>query len=206
MEAPRDDIELWNAFRQGDETAFSMLYRRHIRILYRYGHKIVSDTRVVEDAIQDLFADLWNSRENLGDTDSVKYYMFRVLRRKVGKNLKYFEGVELPDEEFFPGFDSADSREKEIIEKEQNTFRIQSLQNAIQSLPERQREIISLRYFHEFSHREIAGIMGITLQSVHNLLQKSTKSLRGLLTCNVELLLIISSCPGAWKQLAESYL
>ncbi len=173
-------------------------------MLYRYGHKIVSDTRIVEDAIQDLFADLWNSRQNLGDTDSVRFYLFRVLRRKVGKNLKYFEAGELPDEEYHLDFAGAASREEEIIETEQNAFRIQSLQKAIHHLPDRQREVINLRYFHEFTHQEISGIMDISLQSVHNLLQKSMKSLRGLLMRNPELLLLLWwSLSGDYRQFVD---
>lgn len=174
-------------------------------MLYRYGYKIVSDTQVVEDAIQDLFADLWNSRRNLGDTDSVRFYLFRVLRRKVGKNLKYFEAAELPDEEFLSDFAGTDPREKEIIETEQNAFRIQSLQKAIHHLPDRQREVINLRYFHEFTHQEISGIMGISLQSVHNLLQKSMKSLRSLLTRNPEILLLFWSLSEDYQQFLDYY-
>ncbi len=60
-----------------------MLYKSHIEILYRYGHKLTTDTQLVEDSIQDMFIELWNSRKRLSDTDSIKYYLFRILRRKI---------------------------------------------------------------------------------------------------------------------------
>ncbi len=193
LEKGNNDIELWKAFKKGDENAFSFIYRTHIKALYQYGHKISPDTRVIEDSIQDLFVDLWKSRENLSDTDSIKFYLFRILRRKISRNLLYSDRSE-PLEESQSGLmphsiPGTESYENELIENESRGQQTRQLSHALSQLPSRQKEVVNLRYFHGFSHSRIAELMGISLQSVHNLLQKSMKSLRGLLVENPGLLL-----------------
>jgi len=181
MENSSEDLELWKAFKTGDELAFSQIYQRYIKVLYRYGHKISGDTKVVEDAIQDLFADIWNGRNNLTDPDSVKYYLLRILRRKISRNLEYPNKTEQLDEADTEQFSNTESIENEIVRIEGDDLMARRVQNAILHLSSRQQEAINLRYFHEFSHSQIAEIMDISLQSVHNTLQKAMKGLREVL-------------------------
>jgi len=174
-----NDTDLWSNFRSGDDSAFSMLYQTHIEILYKYGHKLTSDSQVVEDSIQDMFIELWNSRQRLSDTDSIKFYLFRILRRKITQNPlnRKNENVEVLENTF-----SSSSAESQIIDRESEGVRTKMLGKALSKLPPRQQEVVNLRYFHEFNHQQIAGIMNISLQSVHNTLQKSMKGLRDLLS------------------------
>ena len=53
------------------------------------------------------------------------------------------------------------------------------IKDAIKNLPGRQKEAIYLKYFFEFSNREIADIMVLEYQSTSNLLQKAIKTLSG---------------------------
>src|SRR5262245_24498141 len=78
-----DDAALWTAFRMGDEKALVSIFDRFTKLLYNYGYKIVREEDVVKDAIQDLFIELWKNRETLGDTTSIKFYLFKSLRRKL---------------------------------------------------------------------------------------------------------------------------
>ena len=82
-----DDQALWQAFRLGDENAYATLYRSYVKVLFAYGKKLVADEATVEDLVQDLFIDLWQSRERLSDVDSPKFYLFASLRRRIHKNL-----------------------------------------------------------------------------------------------------------------------
>ena len=181
MENSSGDLELWQAFKKGDELAFSQIYGRYIKVLYKYGQKVSSDTKVVEDAIQDLFVDIWNSRSNLTDPESVKYYLMRILRRKISRNLEYPNKTEQLNEFDPDQILNTESIESEMVRIEGDDLMSRKIQNAILHLSSRQQEAINLRYFHNFSHNQIAEIMDISLQSVHNTLQKAMKGLRDLL-------------------------
>ena len=71
------DIEIWLSFKKGDNSAVSFIYREYFPVLYRYGLKFSADTFLIEDTIQDLFADLIKNRETLGDTDNILFYLLK---------------------------------------------------------------------------------------------------------------------------------
>ncbi|TDE12916.1 RNA polymerase sigma factor [Dyadobacter psychrotolerans] len=192
MENDAGDLVLWKAFKTGDGEAFSKIYRLYVKVLYRYGQKISPDTKVVEDAIQDLFVDIWNGRENLTDPDSVKYYLFRILRRKISRILTSPYAAEQLEEQHLEFISPTESFETEMVRLEGDHLKLRKVQDAILQLSSRQQEAINLRYFHDFSHHQIAEIMDISLQSVHNTLQKAMKGLRLVLDHNIEFLFLLS--------------
>lgn len=174
-----EEYVLWLHFKSGDRNAFSKIYSRYVGILYNYGYHILPDTFLVQDAIQDLFADLWRTRQNLSDTSSIKYYLFRSLRRKIHRLTE--------DEQLLDSFPEADqiacipctpSDETLQIESETMDEQIHTLQRALLSLPPRQAEAIRLRFYDGFELHEVANIMQMNEQSVRNLIQRSIRKLR----------------------------
>ncbi len=83
MLSKSQNTSLWNTFRQGDREAFQRIYELHARELVSYGYRITSNVQLIEDSLHDLFIELWQSRENLSETDSIKFYLFRSLRNKI---------------------------------------------------------------------------------------------------------------------------
>jgi DNA-directed RNA polymerase specialized sigma24 family protein len=85
------DLEIWQSFKKGDKNSFTKIYQLYAKSLLNYGVtlRISSNLSVVEDCIQDLFLELWQSRENLTDTDSIKFYLFRALKNKLMRTVKY---------------------------------------------------------------------------------------------------------------------
>lgn len=70
------DFDLWRLFLQSDEQTFATIFDVQSPILYRYGNAITAHSEIVEDSIQDIFIELWNSRTRLKDTDSIRFYLF----------------------------------------------------------------------------------------------------------------------------------
>ncbi|MGV3603676.1 MAG: RNA polymerase sigma factor [Dyadobacter fermentans] len=174
-----DDKVLWQRFRQGDEEAFTALYQRYVRVLYSYGKKLVTEDAVIEDLVQDLFIDLWQSRSRLADAESPRFYLFRSLRRRIHKagNGRFNERWEYIDEGFHP---VELSKESEIIESEQFQKQKDELDAWLKSLPGRQYEVLMLRYYQDFSYSQISEMLTINEQSVRNLVQRAVSKLRQL--------------------------
>jgi RNA polymerase sigma-70 factor (ECF subfamily) len=165
---------LWDALKQGDKAAFGQLYEMHYRPLYSYGYKLFPDTAQVEDAIQDLFIQLWRTRQNLSEVQHVKFYLFRALRRdmaRLSEKRNRFLDIDadhsLFDEPTY--FFEQEEQEKRLTLK---------LMRMLRELPERQMEVITLRFFENFKNEEIAAIMGISEKSVRNTLHKALTHLR----------------------------
>ncbi len=71
-----------------------------------------------------------------------------------------------------------ESAEHVMIRVEESVQQMKRLQQAIESLPFRQQEVIRLRFYDDFSWGEIAGILQINEQSVRNLVQRAVLKLR----------------------------
>ena len=175
------DLQLWKAVKSGDEKAFTFLFEIYHKVLYNYGYKLTSDVALLEDAIQDVFIDVWRLRANLSDEiGSIKFYLFRALRRRVHKatekSLLSEELSSLADEDIL-SLSFSDS-ETILIESESQTLRIARTKELLLALPIRQVEAITLRYYEEFSIAEISEIMNVSSKSVRNFIYKALTTMR----------------------------
>lgn len=97
----------------------------------------------------------------------------RILRELSGKYVTH--QTNLSDEYAFSVEFSADLR---LIEEENEVYQLRKLEQMINSLPARQKELIYLRFYQSLSFEQISEVMQLGRQSVYNLLQKSLNSLR----------------------------
>ncbi len=183
----RADDDLWYSVRGGDEAAFEQLYRRYFQELFNYGKQFLCDEAAVNDAIQDLFVDLWRTRRSLSPARSVKYYLMVSLRRKIHRSLRPDHSLEtdweaLP-ESLLP-FQS--SVEVDFTTKEEKVLQTEKLNVWLGQLPPRQREALVLRYYYNMEYAEVADMLDIKEQTSRNLVQKALHKLR-----EISILLII---------------
>ena len=168
----------WSRFKNGDVNAFESIYKTHVRALINYGLKITDDLDLIKDNIQDLFIELWKSRQNLGDTDQPKFYLFRALRNKLAKALSQQSFVSEAEMQLASNNLLSDHIELELVDKEQQIQTSSTLKQLLAKLPRRQHEAIYLRFYHNFSYEIIASMMNMNYQSVLNLMQRALKSMR----------------------------
>ncbi len=186
--------KLWDAFKEGSKTAFGEIYQKYAALLLNYGSKINSDNSLIEDSIQDLFVDLWNSRKKVSRTSSVKFYLFKALRYKIIRNKSISHSDEMEPLENYMSLLKNSSHEDHCIEMEVQSFQMKRLRDTLAKLPARQREAINLRYFHNFSNEEIAGIMGINYPSACKFIYAGLKKLTENLKMSVMEILIFLCC------------
>lgn len=172
----KKDSELFAALRKGDKAALSFLFSRHYDHLLHYGLKMARNDIIVEECIQELFLYLFEAKDRLGNVINVKAYLFSSLRRRILEKRKQEQqrsAAKLnlpgtPDIQFSP--------EDILINQEGEQIAHQRLYQALNELPERQREAIYLRYFNGLSTKEIAEVMGVTNQTVLNTKIPGSKS------------------------------
>jgi len=174
-----DDKVIWQRFLAGEADAFERLMTLHFRTLFHYGSKFSKDKEFVKDNIQDLFLNLWERRQNLSSDVVVRPYMMASLRRLMHRNSKSKPLVsDFPFEEHNGNFDIEFSVEDEYIENESSLGITQKLKKLLDELPERQKEVIYLKFFQEMDRGQISEIMNISPQTVSNLLQIAIKQLK----------------------------
>lgn len=175
------DLERWQALKDGDKRALEYIYRDHVAVLLKYGRKFIPDAQLVEDCIQDLFIELWDARQRISATDSIRKYLFVSLRRKIVKTLDRQVkkiATEEPEERHFQADFGIDQL---IIQGEMDAERDSKLKAAMTALSERQREVLYLKYFAEMDYNQIGEIMELNYQSARNLSHRALESLRQIL-------------------------
>lgn len=174
-----DEYSLWRDFKKGDVNAYALIYQKYFFVLFGYGKKISQDHELVKDCIQELFIKIWNNRENLAETTSIKYYLFTSLRRKLLDVLRkpQLEVVttEIPesvedDNDFSVIADSVENRER--------SPQSDKVLKALNALSQHQQKLLDLKFQKNLSNKEIADEMGITIQSVYNAVFKALRSIR----------------------------
>jgi RNA polymerase sigma factor (sigma-70 family) len=167
---------LWNNFRAGDEVAFTQLSTRYYKMFRHYGEKFTTNSQIIEDAIQDLLVNLWVKRTSLSEVDSVKFYLLKSFRNQLFKTLRAFSAVPFEDD-FQENFSEASS-EMFFIENESQQEQQSKISYFLKQLPDRQREILYLRFYQDLRVEEIAQLLQIKPQSVSNIIQRALLNLR----------------------------
>ena len=167
---------LWERFKKGDAAAFETLYNNHIDELLRYGSRFTRDTTLIEDCIHDLFVRLHERRDSLNSPNSLKAYLLTSLRREILLNIKRqnVPQKDISQSEFILDIDI----EQAIIRSELKQEQLEQVKQVLDSLSDRQREVIFLSFYNGLSNDEISQILGINNQSVRNLLSQGLKRMR----------------------------
>ena len=192
MNTAKEDILLWESFREGDREAFATLFRTHYEQLFRYGTKFTTNAGILEDCIQELFIELWQAKTRT-QVVSVRAYLLKSLKYKLLKAYrKNRETVPLSEDE--GSFEW--SHESMLIAGEEDLEKKQRITNALAGLTSRQKEIIYLKYYQNLSYEEVSEIMNINYQVARNLLYQAIKSLRNRLPGPLQIIFLLSAING----------
>lgn len=165
--------ELASQIRAGDERAFEQVFRAHYSALCGHANKILKDLEEAEEVVQDSFCKIWERREQLEITDSLKAYLFRTVHNACLNHLKHRK-VRLAYAEHAGAnqatYTNHDSAEQSELESQ--------VLDAMNALPEKCREVFELSRFDGLKYREIAAKLNISEKTVENQMGKAFKILR----------------------------
>ena len=140
--------------------------------LYRVAYYILESQTDAEDAVQDLFIKLWNSREQLDTVLNLKAYCTTLMKNLCIDRLRKEQRVQVME----PGPDTAEARRAE--EDYDAREKLERVMAAIERLPARQRDVMKMYVFEEMSYDEIAEKTGMTNLTLRVRLSNARKSLR----------------------------
>jgi RNA polymerase sigma factor (sigma-70 family) len=196
------DSEIWLDFRTGVDEAYTYIYKKYAPALYNYGRHLNKDKQLVKDCLHDLFVYLYQHRNTLGDTTSIKYYLFKSLKRRISlaiaPNVNFRQAEQLSENY---DFEIIQSPELLLIAEQISSSQYEELRNAVNGLPTRQREVIYLLFYHNLSHQEIASIMSIEIRTVYNQVYKALEVLRKQLRQNRVFRLLLLLLPDISNEL-----
>jgi RNA polymerase sigma-70 factor (ECF subfamily) len=176
------ESDLVARIRAGDERALEVVFRAHYAALCDFARRYVREHALAEELVQDLFADLWARRASWHVTGSLRAYLYSAVRNRA-LNLRRRQAIERDWERDETDADvsalhQSPERPDDALEQRDARTRLHA---ALESLPERCRLVMHLRWRDQLHHAEIAAIMGISVKGVEIQLSRGLRALRLLL-------------------------
>lgn len=169
------------------------LFRTYYTELVRYAFTIVREQGEAEDIVQHLFVKLWEKREDLAIRKDVRSYLYRSTYNasvNAWKRTGRFTGTGESLQQVSASGQSSDRVLSSELEAR--------IEQAVQSLPEKCREVFMLSRFSELSYKEIADQLGISVKTVENHMGKALSIMRSQLSDYLPQLLITILLAMQW--------
>lgn len=174
------DDALMVLFANGDTDAATTLAYRHTSRVLALAYRMLNDQAEAEDVAQDALMRLWKIAPDWRQGEAkVSTWLYSVARNLCTDRLRKHAGKRhMADiDSVAEPMDEAPSIEAQMIGQD----RAAALQSALQSLPERQRQAVSLRFLQELSNPEVAEVMEISVDAVESLLSRGKRGLAAAL-------------------------
>ena len=154
--SPKTDIELVNAFREGDEACFNELVRRYQQRVYWVARRVMGTHEDADDIVQDAFVRVYEGLAGFRGDANFYTWLYRItmnlalnaLRKKRIRDVVPFDHVL---EEALPGDSQSD---QSLHDREYQAL----LEQAVARLPVKQKAVFIMRYFDEMTYEEMAKV------------------------------------------------
>lgn len=174
MEAPTDE-RLIGDYLAGEAGSFELLVRRHAQEVHQFVFRFLGDSVAAEDVAQETFLQVHRSAGSFDLSRRFKPWLFTIaankardyLRRRSRRREVSFEAQVGPESEGGQRFidllsgDDVLPDEDLLLEEKRRLVRL-----VMDTMPAKFSEVLILAYYHRFSYKEIAEIVGIPLGTV----------------------------------------
>jgi RNA polymerase sigma-70 factor (ECF subfamily) len=171
-----DDRELAARFATGDADSVRVIYQTHGRLVFAIAYKVLGDAGLAEEATQQTFIKAWRSATKYDPTRSLTAWLTTIARNvaidihRRERRHRSHANVDSPD----LGLVTLPPSVEQIND-------VLAVRNALDDLPDQDRELIRLQHYDELTHTEIADHLAIPLGTVKSRSFRAHRRLAGLL-------------------------
>jgi RNA polymerase sigma-70 factor (sigma-E family) len=167
---PPADPRQWDA-----DQAVTVLYTAHYRALVRTAALLLRDVGAAEEVVQEAYVGLYRRWDRLRDHEAGAAYVRRAVINGARSALRRRGTALRAAPVLRPVDDSAPDVATDVVAR-------RAVLDALARLPERQREVLVLRYYADLSEAEIAASLGISTGAVKSYASRGAYALRPVLT------------------------
>jgi RNA polymerase sigma-70 factor (ECF subfamily) len=170
---PYNENELLLLVAEGDESAFRQLFLHWNQLLAGYIFRITESKELTEEIVQDAFMKIWMVRETLTGIDNFKHFLLVVARNQAFDVLK----KQLKEQERKRAWEKENKQELYIEKDDAETSGLSLIEQAIDNLPPRRKEVYLLSRHDRLTYKEVAARLGISRESVKTHLKLASDSI-----------------------------
>ena len=169
------DYELSGLLKSDDKAAFTEIYNRYKWVLFLHALKRIRDREQAKDIIQELFTTLWDKRHDLDLRSHLSGYLYTAVRNRI---IKAFAHQQIKSDYVNSVVASFNDDNCITDHKVRQSNLAAIIENEINELPEKMREVFILSRKHNLSHKEIALRLDIEEATVKRQISNALKILR----------------------------
>ncbi|QDH80290.1 RNA polymerase sigma-70 factor [Echinicola soli] len=157
-----------------DEELFETTFKSHFQALYAYACMLVKDEDEAAEIVQTVFLKVWEKRETISITSSLKAYLYQMVYRDSMNHLRH-QKVKQKHHDITlrqssdGGLQMDEGHDHELMD---------ALRKALHVLPEKCRKVFLLSRYESLKYHEIADRLGISVKTVETHMGKALKHLR----------------------------
>ncbi len=155
----------------GDQNAFSKLREKYHDAIYNLIYRMIREKEEVEDLTQEAFIKAFGSLSSFNDEYAFSTWLYKIatnncidyIRRKKLQTFSIDKPIESKESDFsFELPDTTYEPDRELIDRQRKKL----LEEAINSLPAKYRQVIIMRHQEEREYQEIADLLKLPLGTV----------------------------------------
>jgi RNA polymerase sigma-70 factor (ECF subfamily) len=175
------DTDLLHLTASGDESAFCELYKRYSGPIFYYLLRLIHEKKDAEDLLQEVFLAVWKGARNFRGQSQVKTWLYRIAHHQAISWLRRYKKVASFDDLF-----ETDRRDgpEEVVS---GHWPSDQIQEALDTLSSKQREVIELTFIHRMSYTEIAEIMGCPVGTIKSRMSYALRMLNDMIKSDIKI-------------------
>ena len=174
--ATYNEKELLQQVALGNENAFRRLFQQWHQLLAGYIFRITESREETEEIVQDVFMKIWMTRETVSEINNFKHYLLVVSRNRAFDVLR----KQLKERNQQQAWQYTGIAVQQAEESQPDNL-LNILDEAINHLPPRRKEVWLLSRHERLTYQEIAARLGISRESVKTHLQLATNTIEGFI-------------------------
>jgi RNA polymerase sigma factor (sigma-70 family) len=179
MKLRDEQKEFWEQFvTTGDLDCLSKVYFHYYDHFFDYGMRITSDKLAVEDAIQNVYLNLIRTRKKLGKVKNLSAYLISTFRRQLLSDLKKSKKILSSEDLAEDHFEYFRDLELEHSDKKSEERLFRTIDQCINQLSGKQKEILHLRFQKEIPYETISEMLNISVDSCYKSVYRTVNTLR----------------------------
>lgn len=169
-----NEKELFYQLKQGNEIAFEKIFNNYYAPLCLFANQFLTDNEKAEEIVQDLFVTLWSKRQNIQVDNSVNQYLFRSVKNQCLNQIQHYKIREKYAQKVKENFDHEINESDYFLEVDL----IKKIEESIESLPEKRKQIFKLSREEGLKYKEIAEKLDLSIKTVETQMGLALKQLR----------------------------
>ena len=175
----QEELFIFSRMVDGDKEAFRFFFEKYYADLCNLMNFYLHDSVISEEIVQDIFVWFWENKEKIKIDSSVKSYLLKASKNKSLNHLRNEKAkINIQDRLAKAAGNDFDELPESYLDANQLH---EIISQSVNSLPPKCREIFTLAKENDFSYKEIAERLGISVKTVENQMGKALKLLRELL-------------------------